>query len=121
ALGPRLVRNPVVHEARLALLGDETRILEESEMPRDARLGDAEDSRELGDVEPLLRERAQQAEARRVRKEPEERRGLLHASLNIHISISTHQSKDDADRQTLAVAHEIGPDLPKKHALRRSM
>ena len=42
-------------------------------MARDARLRDAEDAREFGDVESLLREDAQQAQARRVGEEAEER------------------------------------------------
>ena len=73
AVRPSALRNPVVHEARLALLGHQARILEEPEMARDARLRDAEDSGELGDVEALVRERAQQAQARRIGKEAEQR------------------------------------------------
>ena len=71
-------RQPVVGEAGVLLLDDEAGVLQQPEMARDARLRQAEDAGELGDVQPLARQHAQQAQPRLVAEQPVERRGLLH-------------------------------------------
>jgi hypothetical protein len=112
----RRLRHAVVDEPRFAFFHDEARVLEQSEVARHARLRDAEDAGQFGDVEALLRQRTQQTQPRRVRKKPEERGGVLHVSLNIHISIWMHQSREDADRQSLAPTHEKRRDHGKMAA-----
>ena len=47
-------------------------------MPRDARLRQAEDAGELGDVQALAAQDAQQAQPRLVAEQPVERRRLTH-------------------------------------------
>ena len=52
----------VVRESGFAFFGDEAGVLEESEMPRDTRLRDAENTGELGDVQALGRQQSQHAQ-----------------------------------------------------------
>jgi hypothetical protein len=66
------IRHAVVHKSRFALLCDQARVLEESEVSRHVRLRRAENACQFGDVEPILREDAQQTEAGGVGQEAEE-------------------------------------------------
>ncbi len=71
-------RQPVVAERAVTLLADQPGFLQQSEMPGDAGLRQAENAGQLGDVEAIPRQDAQQAEPRLVAQQAEERRGLLH-------------------------------------------
>jgi hypothetical protein len=71
-------RQPVIGVGAVALLADQPGVLEQPEMTRDAGLGQAEDAGELGDVEAVRRQHAQEPEARLVAEEAEERRRVLH-------------------------------------------
>src|SRR4029079_4113801 len=68
----------VVRIARFALFADQSAVLQEAEMPRHARLRDAENARQLGDVQPLERHEPQEAEPRLVAEQPVQCRGLIH-------------------------------------------
>src|SRR6185503_13854706 len=85
AVAAGVLGDAVIDESRLAFLGDEPGVLQQAEMPRDVRLRDAQDARQLGDVEPVLREDPEQPEARGVGQEPEEGRGLLHIYKSTYI------------------------------------
>ena len=61
--------------------GDEPGLLEEPEVARDARLRHAKDARELGDVEAILGEHAEQPEPRGVAEQPKQGGCALHAYL----------------------------------------
>src|SRR5258706_2600034 len=71
-------RQAVIREAGVALLGHEARLLEQPEMTRDPGLRQAQDARELGHVQPLAAQHAQQAQARLVAEQLVEARGDLH-------------------------------------------
>ncbi len=103
---PRILVEPVVDEAGLALFGDEAGVLEQAQMPRHARLGRAEDARELGDVEAILGEHAQQPEAGGVAEEAEEGGGALHTSINLHILIRVVNARVPASRKSSPAAQE---------------
>src|SRR5207344_3198987 len=66
-------RETEIREAGLATLLDEPRVLEQTEMTRHARLGDAENTGELRHVQLFGLEQPQQAQARLVAEQPEQR------------------------------------------------
>ena len=71
-------RDAVVGEACVLLLDDQTGLLEQAQVARDTRLGEAEDAGELGDVQTLGREDPQEAEPRLVAQQAIQRRGVFH-------------------------------------------
>ena len=77
AVGERR-REAIVGEAAVALFGDEARLLQETQMPRNARLRQPEDAGELGDVQPLARQDAQQPQPRLVAEQAVEGRRMSH-------------------------------------------
>ncbi len=74
----RLEGQPVVREACFAFLAHEADVLQEAEMPGHAGLGDAQDSCELGDVQALAVEQAQQPQAGVVAEKPVQRSSGCH-------------------------------------------
>jgi hypothetical protein len=74
----QLRREAVVREAAVALLGHEPCLFEQAEMPRHAGLCQPEDAGELGHVQALPGEDAQQTQTRLVPEQPVERRCSLH-------------------------------------------
>ena len=56
----------------VAVLGDQSGVAEEPQMPRDAGLGDGDDPGQLADVEPIVTEDTEQAEASRLRQQSEQ-------------------------------------------------
>ncbi len=69
---------PEVGEAALALLDDQAGVLEQAEVAGHAGLGDAEDPRQLADVQPLGREQPQNPQPGVVAEQPEQAGGLCH-------------------------------------------
>ena len=86
-------RQAVVAEAAVALLADQPGVLQQAEMPRDARLRQAEDAGQLGDVQALAREHPQQAQPRLVAEQPVERRRLLHIYKSTCIDVRMQRCK----------------------------
>ena len=78
AVGTTLVRQPVINETCFALLRDEAGVLQEAQVPGDARLGNAQNPGQLADIETVLDQNPQKAQPRPVRKQPKEARGALH-------------------------------------------
>ena len=66
---------PVVAEAGFPLLGDQAGFFQEAEMTRDARLREAENRGELGDVEAMKGEDAEQPKPRLLAEQPVQRGG----------------------------------------------
>ena len=62
----------------LALLGDESGLLQHAEVARHARLRETEDARELRDVQPLARQQSQEAEPGVVSQQTVEGAAQLH-------------------------------------------
>ena len=71
-------RQPVIAEGAVALLADQTGVFQQAEVARDAGLREAEDAGQLGDVEAVARQHAQQPEPRFVAQQAEERGRLFH-------------------------------------------
>ncbi len=71
-------RNGVVGEAGLAILADEPAVLEQPEMARHTRLGNAENAGQLGHVQPLLAQQPEQPQPDVVAEQPIEGRRLNH-------------------------------------------
>src|SRR6185295_7669661 len=94
--------------AAVALLLDEAALLEEAQVTRDAGLGDAEDRGQLADVQPLLLEEAQDAQAGFVAQQPEEGGRRFHIS-KYRYSYKVRQERDPAPPFSGAVGRS-GPD-----------
>src|SRR5439155_20756952 len=71
-------REPVIAETAVALFGHEPGLLEEPEVARDARLREAEDAGQLGDVQAFFRQDAQEPQPGLVAEQPVERGDLFH-------------------------------------------
>ncbi len=71
-------RQPVVGEGAVAFLADQPGVLEQAEMARDPGLREAEDAGQLGDVEAVAREHAEQAQPGLVAEQAKERGGVFH-------------------------------------------
>ena len=109
AVDAPFVREPVVDEARFALFGDQARVLEQPQVPGHARLRDAEDAGELGDVEAILREHAQQPQPRGVAEQPKQGGCLLHRiykSTYIDTVPSIPRASPGPDGRPFACEHE---------------
>jgi len=82
-------------------------------MTRDIRLRGAQDPGQFRDVEPVLREHPQQAEARRVTEQSEQGRGALHEiseSTYIDIIMSMNPMRPaDESRHSRTEMVWIGP------------
>jgi hypothetical protein len=81
-------REAVVAEAAVLLLFDEPGLLEQPEVPRHARLGEAEDARQLRDVEAFAREDANQPQPRLVAEQPVKGGDVPHIYKSICVDIS---------------------------------
>ena len=79
----QLVGQPVIAEAAVPLLDDDPRVLEQAQMARHARLGQAQDGGQLRHVQLLERQQPQQPQPRLVAEQPKE------ARIQIHIYKST--------------------------------
>src|SRR5678815_4835042 len=85
AIRPRVFGDAVIHIAGFALLGDETSVFQQSKVPRHIGLRHAEDARQLGDVEAVPGENAEQSQSRRVGEKTKKRRRLLHIYKSTYI------------------------------------
>ena len=70
------VRTPLLHQAVVS---------EQPEVPRHARLGDAEDAGELRDIQAFSGQHPQDPQARLVAEQPEQGRRVLHIYKSIYI------------------------------------
>ena len=74
----QFVGQPVIAEAAVPLLDDDPRVLEEAQVARHARLGQAQDGGQLRHVQLLERQQPQQTQARLVAEQAEEARVQIH-------------------------------------------
>jgi hypothetical protein len=72
SIGAALVGEPVVGVAGLALLGAETRVLQQAKVAGDPGLGDSENARQLAHVESVLRKDPEESEPGPVSEQAEE-------------------------------------------------
>ncbi len=91
-------RQPVIAEAAVALFGHEPGLLEEPEVARDARLREAEDAGELGDVQAFFRQHAQEPQPGLIAEQPVERRGLSHIYKSTCIDVKMQVAAGGAAR-----------------------
>jgi len=105
----------VVRVAAFFLLFDETALLQQPEMPRNARLGDPQHTRELGHIEAFLAEQAQDPEARLVAEHPVERGRRLHIYKSTFIDVDI-QGPGLALRWTIARTGKRENDSRKRAA-----
>src|SRR6185503_6287665 len=89
AVGARLLGHAVIDVAGFAFLGEQPRVLQQPEVSRDVGLCDAENPRQLRDVEAVLREHAEEAKPRRIREQAEEGRSLLHIYKSTYIDMTS--------------------------------
>ena len=75
----------VIDESGFAFFGDQPGVLEHAEMARHAGLRHGNDTGQLRHVDAFLGEDAQQAKAGAVSEHPEQRSGVSHGLINLHI------------------------------------
>lgn len=91
--GASFVGDPVVDVAAFPLLANQTGVLEQTQMARDAGLSDAKNSCQLTDVEAVLGQDAEDAQSGAIGKQAEEVGGVLQISTNLHTVIHCSQQK----------------------------
>jgi hypothetical protein len=88
----------VIRESRLALLAEQSTVLEQPQVARHPRLRDAKDARELGDVQALQGHQPQEPQPGLVAEQPVQGRGISHIykSTSIDVDLASHEiSRND--------------------------